>query len=260
MLAGVEEVTSGAIRFGSNVNRAYYAQHQLETLISDDTVYETIQKSSQGWGETDIRSYLGSFMFTGDEINKYIKVLSGGEKARVALAKMLIEPSHLLLLDEPTNHLDILTRNVVEDALKKFTGAIICISHDRHFLNQVTNLICEVGNGTIQLFEGNYDYYEWKKQDEVSSKSISPAEKKHSKGKPNYKKQKQLRNRLVWIDKRLESIENQLELQKKITQNPSNGDNYELLQKAMEEMNNLESDYLQLLEEKEANILKSKNF
>ena len=138
MLAGVESVTSGAVRIGRNVDQAYYAQHQLETLDPNDTVFESIQKVSPGWSETEIRTYLGSFMFTGDEIEKYIKVLSGGEKARVAMARMLVEPSHLLLLDEPTNHLDIVTRNVVETALKQFTGSIVCISHDRHFLNNIT--------------------------------------------------------------------------------------------------------------------------
>ncbi len=251
MLAGVESVTSGAVRIGRNVDRAYYAQHQLETLDPNDTVFESIQKVSPGWSETEMRTYLGSFVFTGDEIEKYIKVLSGGEKARVAMARMLVEPSHLLLLDEPTNHLDIVTRNVVETALKQFTGAIVCISHDRHFLNNITNLTIEVGDGGIRTFEGNYKYYEWKKLEEKSAESTKPKVKKESKGKSDYKERKKIRNRLAWIEKRFNSIENELESQRAITQNPANGDKYELLQDAMNVMNQLELEYLELMEELE---------
>ena len=252
MLAGVEPVTSGAVWISNNVDRAYYAQHQLETLDLDDTVFESIQKVSPGWSETEMRTYLGSFMFTGDEIKKYIKVLSGGEKARVAMARMLVEPSHLLLLDEPTNHLDMVTRNVVEAALKQFTGSIVCISHDRHFLNNVTNLTCEVGGGVIRVFEGNYNYYEWKKKEEQSEVPTEPKEKKESRGKSDYKKRKKARNRLAWIEKRFKSIETELESQRSITQNPENGDNYELLQQAMDIMNTMEAEYLELMEEQEA--------
>ncbi|MDP6992407.1 MAG: ABC-F family ATP-binding cassette domain-containing protein [Candidatus Marinimicrobia bacterium] len=251
MLAGVESVTSGAVRIGRNVDRAYYAQHQLETLDPNDTVFESIQKVSPGWSETEMRTYLGSFMFTGDEIEKYIKVLSGGEKARIAMARMLVEPSHLLLLDEPTNHLDIVTRNVVETALKQFTGSIVCISHDRHFLNNITNLTIEVGGGGIRIFEGNYKYYEWKKQEEKSAEPIEIKVKSESKGKSDYKERKKIRNRLAWIEKRFNSIENELESQRAITQNPANGDKYELLQDAMNVMNQLELEYLELMEEQE---------
>jgi len=251
MLAGVESVTSGAIRMGRDINSAYYAQHQLETLDPNDTVFESIQKVSPGWSETEMRNYLGSFMFSGDEIEKYVKVLSGGEKARVALARMLVEPSHLLLLDEPTNHLDMVTRNVVENALVQFTGAIVCISHDRHFLNNVTNLTCEVGGGGIRVFEGNYDYYDWKRQDRQSAKTNVPIQKTESKGKSAFKDRKKIRNRLAWIEKRFNIIESELDDQRSITQDSSNGDNYDLLQQTMETMNILEAEYLELMEEQE---------
>ena len=252
LLAGVEPVTSGAVRIGSNVNSAYYAQHQLEILDPNESVFESIQKVSPGWSENEMRTYLGSFMFSGDEIEKYVKVLSGGEKARVALARMLVKPSHLLLLDEPTNHLDMVTRNVVERALIQFSGSIVCISHDRHFLNNVTNLTCEVGDGGIRLFEGNYEYYEWKKQVEKSAESPKPKIKSELKGKSDYKEQKKVRNRLSWIEKRFTIIENELKNQRSITQDPANGDDYELLQKAMETMTILESKYLELMEEQES--------
>tara|TARA_A100001011_G_scaffold295609_1_gene307974 strand:+ start:827 stop:2701 length:1875 start_codon:yes stop_codon:yes gene_type:complete len=251
MLAGVESVSSGAIQIGSNTDRAYYAQHQLETLDPNDTVFESIQKVSTGWSETEMRTYLGSFMFSGDEIKKYVKVLSGGEKARVALARMLIKPSHLLLLDEPTNHLDMMTRNVVERALIQFSGSIVCVSHDRHFLNNVTNLTCEVGGGNIRLFKGNYEYYEWKKQEEKSEETHSSTVKFQRKGNSNYREKKKTRNRLAWIEKRFKTIEKDINEQREITQDPSIGDDYELLQKAMGIMNRLEDEYLELMEEQE---------
>ena len=251
ILAGIEPVTSGEVTIGSHVDRAYYAQHQLETLDPDDTVFESIQKVSSGWSETEIRTYLGSFMFTGDEIEKYVKVLSGGEKARIAMARILVKPSHLLLLDEPTNHLDIMTRNIVETALKQFTGSIVCISHDRHFLNEVTDLTCEIGGGKIRIFNGNYDYYTWKKDSESSDKSKLIKQKTFRKGKEDYQERKKTRNRLAWIEKRFKIIELEIESQREITRNSANGDNYELLQKALEKMNKLELEYLDLMEEQE---------
>jgi len=249
MLAGVESVTTGAIRIGSNVDKAYYAQHQLEILDPNETVFESIKKVSPGWSEIEMRTYLGSFMFSGDEIEKHIKVLSGGEKARVALARMLVEPAHLLLLDEPTNHLDMVTRNVVEKALTQFTGSIVCISHDRHFLNNVTNLTCEVGGGGIRVFEGNYAYYEWKKKGEESDKSNVTKPKTPSQNKLDHKERKKTRNRLAWIEKRFKMIEKELESERAIIQNPDFANDYEILQKAMDTMTALENEYLELIEE-----------
>ena len=251
MLAGVEAVTSGAVRIGSSVDSAYYAQHQLEILNPDETVFESIQKVSPGWSENEMRTYLGSFMFSGDEIEKYVKVLSGGEKARVALARMLVAPSHILLLDEPTNHLDMVTRNVVERALIQFSGSIVCISHDRHFLNNVTNLTCEVGGGGIRLFEGNYEYYEWKKREEAQTNSRTSTIKIESIKKSGYKEQKKIRNRLAWIEKRFTTIENEIEKERALTNNPDYKDKYEILEGALNNMNILEKEYLELMEEQE---------
>ena len=250
MLAGVESVTKGAVRIGSGVDTAYYAQHQLDVLDKDDTIFGTIQKVSPGWGETQIRTYLGSFLFKSDEIEKLIKVLSGGEKARLAMARMLVEPSHLLLLDEPTNHLDMVSRNIVETALVQFSGSIVCISHDRHFLNNVTNHIIEVGNGSIQIYEGNYEYYEWKKSKD--SNLLSPIkEKKESKGKADYEIRKKKRNRISWIKRRFKNIEDKLEEYRLIIKDVSNENDYKKLQKAVDIVNNLENEYLELMEEQE---------
>ena len=256
LLAGEEDVTSGEVRIGSSVNCSYYAQHQLEILDPNETVFDTIRKVGTGWGETEIRTYLGSFLYSGDEIEKYIKVLSGGEKARLALARMLVEPSHLLLLDEPTNHLDMVSRNVVEKALGQYVGSIVCISHDRHFLNHITTQTCEVGKGRIRMYEGNYEYYEWKKNKSIPKEELISKEKIKPKVKSDYKERKKLRNRLAWIRKRNKSIETELENQRIIVQDPDNGGNYDVLQKAMELMNSLEKEYLDLMEEEE--LLKNK--
>ena len=257
ILAGVEDITSGDVRIGSGVNRSYYAQHQLEILDPNETVFDTVHKAGTGWSETEIRTYLGSFLFSGDEIEKYIKVLSGGEKARLALARMLVEPAHLLLLDEPTNHLDMVSRNVVEKALDQYIGSIVCISHDRHFLNRITSLTGEVGKGRIRMYEGNYEYYEWKKNNSFQKKELISNEKIKPKVKSNYKERKKLRNRLAWIRKRNKLIETELENQRFIVQDPDNGGNYDVLQKAMKLMNSLEKEYLELMEEEE--LLKINN-
>ena len=251
MLAGVEGVTSGAIRLGSSVVRSYYAQHQLEILDISDTVYESIEKISPGWSETNIRKYLGSFLFSKDEVEKLVKVLSGGEKARLAMARMLIEPSHLLLLDEPTNHLDMISRNILENAMMNYNGAIVCISHDRHFLNQITNTTCEVGNGKIKLYEGNYEYYEWKREPQKEAKLQNKKTEVNEESKVTYKDRKKIRNRLSLISKRYLAIDLELDLLKNIIEHPKNGKDYEKLQEATIKMSNLEQEYLTLIEEEE---------
>ena len=252
MLAGVEEVTSGDIIYGSGVKIGYYAQHQLEILEKDETVYESLSKVSVGWGETKIRSYLGSFMFSGEDIEKFVKVLSGGEKARLALARMLVSPSHLVLLDEPTNHLDMISRNVVENALSDFSGSIVCISHDRHFLNQVTNKTCEVGNGGIKIYDGNYEYFEWKKKEEKDLLlNNDRVVEKAGKNKNSYAEKKRIRNRLTWINKKSNEIDKAIEGLNKEINDPENSSDHSLLKEKLDDLELLEGEYLELLEEKE---------
>jgi ATP-binding cassette subfamily F protein 3 len=251
MLAGVEKLTAGSVQFGESVLKGYYAQHQLEILNPNETVYDSFRKVTKGWNDTDSRTYLGSFMFTGDEIEKLVKVLSGGEKARLALARMLVSPSHLILLDEPTNHLDMTSRKILGRSLSLFKGSIVCISHDRHFLNEVTNMTCEVGNGTVKTFNGNYDYYEWKNRIKDEDKNPLKTDKK-KKNKNGYKDAKKIRNRNNWIEKRFLKIEESIDNLQMIINNPKNTSDHELLKNNFNEISDLENEYFILIEEKES--------
>ena len=189
--------------------------------------------------------------FRREDFNKKTDTFSGGWRMRIELAKLLLQSNDLLLLDEPTNHLDMVSRNVGEKALDQYIGSIVCISHDRHFLNHITSLTGEVGKGRIRMYEGNYEYYEWKKNKSIPKEELISKEKIKPKVKSDYKERKKLRNRLAWIRKRNKSIETELENQRIIVQDPDNGGNYDVLQKAMELMNSLEKEYLELMEEEE---------
>lgn len=247
MLAGVEKPSNGSFEYGQNVKVSYYAQHQLETLEEKDTVYESIEKFALGMTETQIRTYLGGFLFSGDEIEKKVKVLSGGEKARLALGRMLLDPSNLLLLDEPTNHLDMVSRSIVEEAMASFEGSIVCISHDRHFLNKITNITCEVGNGGVITYQGNYEYYEWKKEHQQNEDT--PLVKPVTDKKKDYQLRKQSKNRIGWINKRFKQIEKEIKDKELLLHDVKNKSNASFLNEVMEEISQLENEYFQYIEE-----------
>ena len=253
LLAEVIKPTKGKIVKGPDVDSAYYAQHQLETLKKDDDIYSSVASMGEGRGETEIRTYLGSFLFSGEEIKKGIGVLSGGEKARVALARMLISPVDILLLDEPTNHLDINARAMLEKALKEYGGSIVCISHDRHFLNKVTDITCEVGHRGLKVYDGNYDYYYWKKNKRISKDTEEKDKDFKSLEKDiGYKAKKKIKNRETAIGRRIRTIEEEIDKARANIQNKNNQDNYQLLLQETQKIDKLEIEFLELLEEKES--------
>ena len=249
MIANIEHPTNGLVSFKENLSSSYYSQHQLDILNPNDRVFETANNVMPQKSDQEIRTYLGSFLFSGSDIEKKVNVLSGGEKARLALACVLAKPSHLLLLDEPTNHLDLFSRNILEKGLISFPGSIVCISHDRHFLNQVTNFIVEVNNGGLQLFEGNYDYYKWKKKEKSKDNKKKHMDEIVKNSRKDYNQNKKKNNRLSWIKKRIKKIEINIDERKRLLLNPIEPDNYKSLQETQNRIDTLEGEYLELIEE-----------
>jgi ATP-binding cassette, subfamily F, member 3 len=217
-----DEKHEGSRKLGHNVKFSFYAQHQLESLHLEETLLEELKYADASKSETELRSVLGCFLFGGEDVFKKIKVLSGGEKSRVALAKILISEANFLLLDEPTNHLDMQSVNILVQALDQYEGTYVIVSHDRHFISQVSNKVWYIEDHEIKQYPGGYDeFVQWM---EDNGKSLDePTESKKSKVnqieetvKPTVKTDTTKKD-TKRIEKEIENIEeeiNQLEIQK----------------------------------------------
>ncbi|MBT1070794.1 ABC-F family ATP-binding cassette domain-containing protein [Pelotalea chapellei] len=159
MIAGQTEPTQGQFKLGANVELGYFSQHAMELLDPRKTVFETLQDAMPLATIGVIRNLLGAFLFSGDAVDKRIENLSGGEKSRVVLATLLARPINFLVLDEPTNHLDIRSREILLEALKNFSGTVVLVSHDRHFLRLLVDRVFEIDHGEMRTYEGSYEYY-----------------------------------------------------------------------------------------------------
>ncbi|MEO5602479.1 MAG: ABC-F family ATP-binding cassette domain-containing protein [Cyclobacteriaceae bacterium] len=215
IIAG-EEPIEGERIMGYNVIRAFYAQHQLESLHVENEIIEEMKQAGSGKTEQELRNVLGCFLFSDDDQFKKIKVLSGGEKSRVALAKTLISEANFLLLDEPTNHLDFISENILIQALQQYKGSFVAVSHNRHFVSQVANKIWYIEDKQIKEYPGSYDEYEyWRKKNLLNGTGVLPDQKKLKQEKkpqdiaPKTSSQEaQLKN----LEKELRKIEAQIEI------------------------------------------------
>jgi ATP-binding cassette, subfamily F, member 3 len=164
LLAGIEPVTAGELRLGHNVEADYFAQDQYKELNPDARMLDDLWQLAPHHTQTDLRSLLGCFLFSADDVFKRLGVLSGGERNRYALARMLLQPHNFLLLDEPTNHLDMRAKDMLLEALEKFTGTVVFVSHDRYFIDKLATRVFEIGGGEVHIFPGNYEDYLWRRQ------------------------------------------------------------------------------------------------
>jgi ATP-binding cassette subfamily F protein 3 len=164
LLANEEGLTQGEYKLGHNVQADYFAQDQYKELDQDSRILDDLGRVSPQSRETELRSLLGCFLFSGEDVFKRIGVLSGGERNRYALLRMLLHPANFLLLDEPTNHLDMRAKDVLLEALSKYTGTVVFVSHDRYFIDNLATRVFEIGEGRVEVYPGNYEDYRWRKE------------------------------------------------------------------------------------------------
>ena len=219
MLIGELEATEGSIKLGANVNIGYYAQNQDDLMDGEFTVFDTLDRVAVGDVRTRLRDILGAFLFRGEDIEKKVKVLSGGERSRLAMARLMLEPYNLLVLDEPTNHMDMRSKDILKDALQKYDGTVVVVSHDREFLDGLVDRIYEFRDGGVREYLGDIWYFLEKRkveslQDiERHDKGIATAAKgvdAPSAGKMTYEQKKEQEKLLRKLRKVVESVEEEL--------------------------------------------------
>ena len=223
MIIGELEQTEGTIKLGANVNIGYYAQNQDDLMDGEFTVFDTLDRVAVGDIRTRLRDILGAFLFRGEDIDKKVKVLSGGERSRLAMARLMLEPYNLLVLDEPTNHMDMRSKDILKRALQKYDGTVILVSHDRDFLDGIVDRIYEFRDGGVKEYLGGIYYFLEKRKveslQEIERKDTPAvaAPKENSTGKLSYEQKKEQEKLLRKLRKAVETIEAELaEIEEKI--------------------------------------------
>ena len=246
VLAGQIAPVEGALTIGHNADIRYFGQHVLEHLRPEKTLFETIADASGSGERTYIQNMLGAFLFSGEDVNKTVSVLSGGEKSRLALATILSKTGNVLILDEPTNHLDIQSIEILARALEEFTGTVVFVSHNEYFISRVANRIIEMRPGVFRDFSGTiakyHSYLEagyFKDEDALFRPGTGPAESEMS----DKKMRIQTREARKQFDRKIEKIENEIELKEKEIKNltavlhdPAHSSNFELLHETMQKL------------------------
>ncbi len=231
MLIGELQPTEGSIRIGANVNIGYYAQNQDDLMDGEFTVYDTLDRVAVGDIRTRLRDILGAFLFRGEDIDKKVKVLSGGERSRLAMARLMLEPRNLLVLDEPTNHMDMRSKDILKRAIQKYDGTVVVVSHDRDFLDGMVDRVYEFRDGGVKEYLGGIYYFLEKRKVEslqeierkdapaVSAARCNDAADKTASGKFSYEQRKEQEKTLRRMRKAVETIEAELaELERRIAE------------------------------------------
>ena len=256
ILIGEYEKDFGNIYNGANVEMGYYSQTQ-DTLSQNKTVFDEIRDEFGQLSNTEIRNALAGFLFKADDVFKEINTLSGGEKARLMLLKLMLKKANFLLLDEPTNHLDIKSREMLEDALSDYEGTIFAISHDRYFINKLANRIFKMENGYVTAFNGNYAYY--LEKNETNQENKENESKTVSSGKEDYLNQKKIeadirkrKNRLLTVEKQIDEKEQAVSELKMCLESPDVAVDYVKCAEISEEIEKLNNELLNLYDEWES--------
>ncbi len=262
IIAGDEDHV-GQMKLGHNVEISYFAQHTADMLDKNATVFEIIDTAATGEMRKHIRSLLGAFLFSGEDIYKKVKVLSGGEKARLAIAKLLLQPSNLLIMDEPTNHLDMIAKDVLKSALLSFKGSMIIVSHDRDFLDELTDKTIEFKNKNLKIYAGDINYF-LEKQKLETLDELNEAQKKTSfdnktepgQAKLQRQKQKEFQKNESRIKTQISKCEAAIEkIEKKISEIDHQFSDPEVFED-QSKMKNLQAEYKSLKQDLDSKMLK----
>ncbi len=259
IINGLVDADSGMIKLGTNVHIGYYDQEQ-HNLTDENTLFEEIANSYPNMTNTKIRNTLAAFMFTSEDVFKRVSDLSGGEKGRLSLAKLMLSEANLIILDEPTNHLDMASKEILENAINNYTGTVLYVSHDRYFINQTASRILELTNTKLINYLGNYDYYEEKKEELTATfapkEEKAKAEKTTSSNKQDYLERKaeaarirKLKNDISKVEEKIKKCEDRLNELDEMVADPSVSTNSAKLNEIGKEQNEISDKLDKLMEE-----------